>query len=66
MPHNGFIYEARLDMIENSGHCLKRKREETEHLNIFILWCPFYHMDSFCVQEMHGDYHVTPIQTTQL
>ena len=23
MPHNGFIYEARMDMMENSGHCLK-------------------------------------------
>ena len=22
MPHNGFIYEAQMDMIENSGHCL--------------------------------------------
>ena len=21
MPHNGFIYEARMDMMENSGHC---------------------------------------------
>ena len=21
MPHNGFIYEARMDMRENSGHC---------------------------------------------
>ena len=22
MPHNGFIYEAQMDMMENSGHCL--------------------------------------------
>ena len=22
MPHNGFIYEARMDMMENSGHWL--------------------------------------------
>ena len=21
MPHNGFIYEAKMDMMENSGHC---------------------------------------------
>ena len=23
MPHNGFIYEARMDMMENSGHWVR-------------------------------------------
>ena len=25
MSHNGFIYEARMDMMENSGHWVKKE-----------------------------------------
>ena len=27
MPHNGFIYEARMDMMENSGHWVILSRQ---------------------------------------
>ena len=28
MPHNGFIYEARMDMMESSGHCIRAPDKE--------------------------------------
>ena len=28
MPHNGFIYEASMDMMENSGHCFRAAAEK--------------------------------------
>ena len=40
MPHNGFLYEARIDMKENSGHCVKSDSvsgEECKEDNLFYL-----------------------------
>ena len=30
MPHNGFIYEARMDMMENSGHWYNRALRQVQ------------------------------------
>ena len=44
MPHNGFIYEAWMDMMENSGHCVyiniprvtDKNMQKYKHKNIQI------------------------------
>ena len=50
MPHNGFIYEAWMDMMDNSGHCLKDdskniKQEMLHHLKDHQVECTRTHGD---------------------
>ena len=57
MPHNGFIYEAQMDMMENSGHCLKSGRP----------WRGFdFFLHSFIRQYIHSYLGITKNYLSQL